>query len=78
MPYACHRYAAEPKISVADILIRNHKACLSRHGDSMRLEERKALQSILTCRTPAMGGRSYRCPHCRKNHFAWHSCNHRL
>ncbi len=25
-----------------------------------------------------MGGRSYRCPHCGKDHFAWHSCNHRL
>jgi len=25
-----------------------------------------------------MGGRSYRCEHCRSKHFAWHSCNHRL
>lgn len=44
----------------------------------MRVEERKALQSILHCRTPVMGGRSYRCTHCDKDHFAWHSCNHRL
>jgi len=25
-----------------------------------------------------MGGRSYRCAHCERDHFAWHSCNHRL
>jgi len=44
----------------------------------MRPEERKALQSILLCRTRVMGGRSYRCSHCERDHFAWHSCNHRL
>jgi len=25
-----------------------------------------------------MGGSSYRCAHCEQDHFAWHSCNHRL
>lgn len=44
----------------------------------MGLDERRALQSILTCRTEAMGGRRYRCDSCRDDHFAWHSCNHRL
>lgn len=44
----------------------------------MNVEQRKALQSIIQCRTPVMGGRSYRCLHCQKDHFAWHSCNHRL
>lgn len=44
----------------------------------MRLDERRALQSILTCRTEAMGGHRYRCEHCDREHFAWHSCNHRL
>ena len=44
----------------------------------MSADERRALQSILLCRTEPMGGRSYRCEHCEKDHFAWHSCNHRL
>lgn len=44
----------------------------------MGVAQRKALQSILTCRTEAMGGRSYRCERCERDHFAWHSCNHRL
>jgi len=66
------------RLRVADILIRFHEAYLDRYSDSMLHEERKALQSILQCRTPVMGGRSYRCPHCGKGHFAWHSCNHRI
>lgn len=76
---AC-RHPAGPKfrLSVADILIRFHESYLERYGDSMLHEERKALQSILQCRTPVMGGRGYRCAHCEKDHFAWHSCNHRI
>jgi len=32
---------------------------------------------VLACRTPALGGRLYRCNDCSKPHFAYHSCNHR-
>jgi len=44
----------------------------------MGVDERRALQSILTCRTEAMGGHHYHCDPCGVDHFAWHSCNHRL
>ena len=74
---SCRKSAAGPP-SVADILTRFHEAYLERCGDGMRHEQRKALQSILLCRTRAMGGRSYRCSHCEEDHFAWHSCNHRI
>lgn len=72
----CRRAAAGP--SVLDAIERFHLACLARHGGSIGVDQRKALQSILTCRTEAMGGRSYRCDRCERDHFAWHSCNHRL
>ena len=72
----CRQRAAGP--SVLDAIERFHLACLARHGGSIGAGQRKALQSILTCRTEAMGGRSYRCDHCDRDHFAWHSCNHRL
>ena len=80
MPQACRSHAAGPrsKLSVADLLIRHADACLRRFGDDLRAEERKALQSIHLCRTPAMGGRGYRCAHCERDHYAYHSCNHRL
>lgn len=38
---------------------------------------RRAVQAILSCRTPALGGQIYRCSDCRKQHFVYHSCNHR-
>lgn len=43
----------------------------------LRLEEHKAAQAIMICRTPAMGRFEYRCP---DGHEAWeghHSCHHR-
>lgn len=48
-----------------------------RHGASVTVDQRKALQAILQCRTFALGGHRYDCG-CGHRHFAWHSCNHRL
>ena len=75
---SCRSRAAGSGLRVADLLIRHADACLRRFGDGLGTEERRALQSIHLCRTPAMGGRSYRCAHCERDHFAWRSCNHRL
>ncbi len=48
-----------------------------RYGDSIRVDERRALQAILQCRTPALGGHRYACD-CGHEHHAFHSCHHRL
>lgn len=48
-----------------------------RYGDSIRVDERRALQAILQCRTAALGGHRYVCA-CGHEHHAFHSCNHRL
>ena len=48
------------------------------YADSITLDQRIALQAILQCRTPALGGHCYACPDCGAEHFAYHSCNHRL
>jgi hypothetical protein len=37
----------------------------------------RAVRSVLYCRTPALGGQTYQCAGCRRNHYAYHSCNHR-
>ena len=37
----------------------------------------RAVRSVLSCRTPALGGQVYRCGDCGARHFAYHSCNHR-
>ena len=49
-----------------------------RHGESVRVDERRALQAILQCRTESMGGHRYDCNSCGHEHFVWHSCHHRL
>ena len=48
------------------------------YANSVTLEQRKALQAIFQCRTAALGGHCYACPDCGNEHFAYHSCNHRL
>ena len=37
----------------------------------------RAVNAILQCRTPAMGGHVHACPDCNQWQFAWHSCNHK-
>lgn len=39
--------------------------------------QRRALQAIVRCRTPELGGCVYRCGACEETAFAYHSCHHR-
>lgn len=39
--------------------------------------QNRALQSILRCRTPALGGQVYGCPECGRLHYSYHSCGNR-
>jgi hypothetical protein len=39
--------------------------------------QREVLQSLLACRTPALGGALHHCPQCDHRHFSYHSCNDR-
>ncbi len=44
---------------------------------SLSRAQRRAIWAITHCRTPAMGGARYACAPCGKDHFAFHSCNHK-
>lgn len=61
--------------SLAD-LFRRHGPDLLRGG--LAPAAQKAVTAICRCRTPALGGHRYRCTGCGRDHFAFHSCNHRL
>lgn len=37
----------------------------------------KTLRALARCRTPALGGQAYYCPHCRREHVVAHSCRNR-
>ena len=38
---------------------------------------KKAIDDILKCRTPIMGGKVYHCPCCKKYEYSYHSCGNR-
>jgi len=40
-------------------------------------EQRRALWAITHCRTAALGGEVFVCKRCGRQHFAFHSCNHK-
>ena len=50
---------------------------LSRFKDRILPSHVKAVQSVLKCRTEALGGQIYSCPECHDDHYAYHSCNNR-
>ena len=54
---------------MAQVIERFAPAYWQRYCGSIRVDERRALQAILQCRIPALGGHE---------HHAFHSCNHRL
>jgi hypothetical protein len=61
---------------LADVLRLHWPAYLAKFGKLIPDEQRAAVRAIRRCRTAALGGQLYRCG-CGREHFAWHSCNHR-
>ena len=61
---------------LADILTAHWPAYAARFGRAIPDEQRAAVRAMLRCRTAALGGPRYRCG-CGREHFAYHSCNHR-
>jgi hypothetical protein len=59
-------------------VLRQHWAQYERQfGAKLLPSHRRAVRAILSCRTSVLGGEVYRCVRCRKDHFVYHSCNHR-
>lgn len=63
-------------MDLADILRAVWPGYRAKFGRLIPPEQRAAVRAILRCRTPALGGQCYRCA-CGREHFAYHSCNHR-
>ena len=63
-------------ISLAEVLRRHWPAYEQKFGVRLLPSHRRAVKAILSCRTPALGGQLFRCE-CGKEHYAYHSCNHR-
>ena len=64
-------------IPLAEVLRRHWPAYQRAFGPQILPSHQRAVQCILHCRTRALGGEMYRCQNCRRDHFVYHSCNHR-
>jgi hypothetical protein len=63
-------------VRLAEILSAHWPAYAARFGRLLPDEPRAAVRALARCRTPALGGQRYACA-CGREHFAYHSCNHR-
>lgn len=64
-------------IGLAEVLRQYWPQYERQFGSALLPSHRRAVQAILSCRTPALGGQVYRCADCSRQHFVYHSCNHR-
>ena len=48
-----------------------------KYGASMLPSHLQAMEDIVNCRTPSMGGQLYFCDHCQELHYSYHSCKNR-
>jgi Putative transposase/Transposase zinc-binding domain len=63
------------KLSIGEVL----RAALPRHASNHQLPQHhwRTLRTLMACGTPALGGHTYRCEACGRDHFVPHSCRNR-
>ena len=64
-------------VSLAEVLRRHWPQYEQRFGAKLLPSHRRAVQAILSCRTRELGGEVFRCVDCARDHYVYHSCNHR-
>ncbi len=62
--------------TLAEVLRRHWPAYEKKFGARLLPSHRRAVQAILDCRTPALGGQLFGC-NCGGYQYVYHSCNHR-
>ena len=64
-------------LRLVDVVRWHGPAYMERYGASIMPSHVRALNAILHCRTPVMGGHVAACPQCGSEHLLYHSCRHR-
>ena len=64
-------------LEVADVFRRHGGDYARKFGHAMPPSHRRALEDIVQCRTEALGGQVFRCDHCGREQYAYHSCRNR-
>lgn len=63
--------------TLGDVLRCYGPAYRARWGSQLSPQQLAALHAIEACRTEALGGQLYRCPHCDQLRYSYHSCRNR-
>ena len=61
----------------ADILREHWPSYVARAKGPIPKRHWRAVEAVLSCRTPRRGGHLQHCAHCQRDHYFFHSCNHR-
>ena len=61
----------------ADILRQHWPAYVKDAKGPIPKRHWRAVEAVLSCQTPRRGGQRQFCPKCKRDHFFFHSCNHR-
>lgn len=64
-------------VELADIVRVAGPAYVHAHAGRLLLSQRRALDDIVQCRTPTLGGSLYRCDDCGALDYRYHSCRNR-
>jgi hypothetical protein len=64
-------------VDLADVVRRFADSYLSAYGTTMPSWHRRAIDDIMACRTPELGGQVWCCDACEKEVFSYHSCRNR-
>lgn len=64
-------------VELAEIFLRHGPRYREKYGERMLPSHRRAMGDIESCRTEALGGHLYLCPHCERKQYSYHSCKNR-
>jgi hypothetical protein len=64
-------------LELADIFRQYGPAYRQKYADHLLPSHRRAMRAIERCRTPALGGQVFSCPHCHQTQYSYHSCRNR-
>ena len=65
------------RLEVADVFQKYGSDFLQRYGKSLSIEQRRAIDAIVSCRTKVLGGHLERCDDCGHERNAYNSCGNR-
>lgn len=65
------------RLEVADVFREYGSGFLRRHGASLSVDQRRAFNAIVACRTSVLGGHVEQCDRCGHQQIAYNSCRNR-